>query len=67
MPKQSQSSKPQPDEPRNLLQEASDELTRHDRASGLTVTDTGPQTDTKQYNVSFAPRRKTKQEQPPSE
>jgi hypothetical protein len=67
LPKQSQSSKPQPTEPRNLLQEMSDRLTQEDLASGLTVTEREPESDTERLTVSFVPRRATKPTEPPAE
>ena len=67
MPKQSQSSKPQPDEPRNLLEEMDERLTKEWIASGLTVTETEPESDTGRLTVTFVPRRATKPTEPPAE
>jgi hypothetical protein len=59
-PKQSKNLKTQPTEPRNLLQEMSDRLTQEDLASGLTVTEREPESDTERLTVSFVPHRATK-------
>ena len=67
MPQQSKSSKPQPTEPRNLLEQMDDRLRAKWIASGLTETDPEPASDTGTLKVSFVPRRATKPTEPPAE
>jgi hypothetical protein len=54
--KSSTSSTPLIEEPESLLAKMSQELTEGLRASGLTVTDLEPPTDTGKYSVTFVPR-----------
>jgi hypothetical protein len=61
MPKKSKSTEPQSDEPENPLEAGARQLREDLRASGLTVTEMEEPTDTTKYDVTFVPRRKTKQ------
>ncbi len=64
MPKQSQSSKPQPDEQLNPLEQAAARLRKVLDVSGPTETEPS---DTERLTVSFVPRRATKPTEPPAE
>ena len=65
MPKQLQSSKPQPDEQPNLLEQAAARLDVLLGVSGPMETDPG--SDTGRLTVTFVPRRATKPTEPPAE
>ena len=66
MPKQSKTSKTESSEPKNLLELAAERIEKHFLDSGYTVTEMEP-SDTERLQVSFVPRKKTKQSPPPSE
>ena len=66
MPKQSKTSEQESSEPKNLLEIALEQIKQDFLDSGYTVTEMEP-SDTERLQVSFVPRKKTKQSPPPSE
>ena len=51
---------PPPNEPKHPLEAMLDDLKSHAIASGLTVVDTEPQSDTTRLSATFVPKRTTK-------